>query len=147
MLEEVFRRYQRPVLVAETGAEDGLRRSWFRYVCQQAEAAIARGVDLQGICLYPILNHPGWEDDRHCYDALWDYPEADGQREIYKPLAQELRYWQKRFGDYPGVRANEGGGTPQEGARHQNNGGSAAQEKLLHTRISRKAGADLRAVN
>jgi hypothetical protein len=45
---------------------------------------------VKGICLYPILNHPGWEDDRHCHNGLWDYPDETGEREIYRPLAEEL---------------------------------------------------------
>jgi hypothetical protein len=45
---------------------------------------------VHGICLYPIVNHPGWDDDRHCYNGLWDYPDAHGAREIYEPLAREL---------------------------------------------------------
>ncbi len=39
----------------------------------------------------PIVNHPGWLDDRHCYNGLWDYPDDQGEREIYQPLAIELR--------------------------------------------------------
>jgi hypothetical protein len=48
-------------------------------------------VPVEGICLYPILNHPGWDNDRHCCNGLWDYADETGEREIYQPLAQELR--------------------------------------------------------
>ena len=50
-----------------------------------------RGVDIRGICLYPICNHPGWADDRHCHNGLWDYADDNGDREIYRPLADEVR--------------------------------------------------------
>jgi hypothetical protein len=40
--------------------------------------------------LYPVVNHPGWDDDRHCYNGLWDYADANGDREIFEPLAREL---------------------------------------------------------
>ncbi len=99
MLLEVYERYERPVLIAETGSENRLRVSWLRYVCQQARAALREGLPLQGICLYPILNHPGWVDDRHCYNGLWDYPDESGNREIYAPLAAELQRWRKLFED------------------------------------------------
>ena len=36
------------------------------------------------------VNHPGWDDDRHCYNGRWDYADANGRREIYEPLAREL---------------------------------------------------------
>lgn len=97
MLAEVYSRYHRPILIAETGAEDQARASWLRYVCRETAAAIENGAQVEGICLYPIVNHPGWGDDRHCYNALWDYPDAQGNREIYAPLAAELRRWQRAF--------------------------------------------------
>jgi len=97
MLRELFERYRRPVFIAETGSENRIRASWFRYVCGETQAALEAGVPVQGICLYPIVNHPGWNDSRHCHNALWDYPDADGNRKIYAPLARELQRWQKIF--------------------------------------------------
>jgi beta-glucosidase/6-phospho-beta-glucosidase/beta-galactosidase len=91
IIKELYARYQRPFFIAETGIEDGLRPAWFRYVCTEARAALEEGVELQGICLYPIVNHPGWLDDRHCHNGLWDYPNDNGEREIYQPLADELQ--------------------------------------------------------
>lgn len=90
ILNEIYQRYQRPLIVSETGIEDDLRPVWFRYVFEQTMIAKTRGVPVHGICLYPIFNHPGWDDDRHCYNGLWDYPEEAGEREIYQPLANEI---------------------------------------------------------
>jgi hypothetical protein len=56
-----------------------------------------QGARVEGICLYPIVNHPGWEDDRHCHNALWDYANEKGEREIYVPLAEELHRQQLDF--------------------------------------------------
>ena len=97
MIKELYARYQRPLFIAETGIEDELRPTWFRYVCTEARAALHEGVELQGICLYPIVNHPGWVDDRHCHNGLWDYPNDNGEREIYQPLADELQNQRKLF--------------------------------------------------
>jgi hypothetical protein len=97
ILMELYERYHRPVFIAETGTEDRDRAGWLRYVCRETQAAIEAGVPVRGMCLYPILNHPGWDDNRHCHNALWDYPEADGRRQIYAPLARELNRWQKVF--------------------------------------------------
>lgn len=97
MLMEMYARYHRPLYIAETGAENRIRAGWLRYVCGETKAAIANGTPVHGMCLYPILNHPGWVDGRHCYNALWDYPDEHGNREIYEPLANELRRWQKVF--------------------------------------------------
>ncbi len=90
MLLELHARYGRPILISETGTEDRQRRAWLRGVWQQVQVAVRRGVPLIGVCLYPILNHPGWEDDRHCHNGLWDYPGVRGGRHAYRPLRREL---------------------------------------------------------
>lgn len=97
MLCEMYERYQRPLFIAETGIEDETRPAWLRYIVNEAAAAIALGVPLEGICLYPILNHPGWEDGRHCYNGLFDDANESGEREVYLPLATELAYQEHRM--------------------------------------------------
>jgi hypothetical protein len=58
-------------------------------------------VPIEGICLYPIVNHPGWDDDRHCHNGLWDYADDQGNREIYEPLARELDIQQHLIEELP----------------------------------------------
>jgi beta-glucosidase/6-phospho-beta-glucosidase/beta-galactosidase len=102
MLGEVYARYRRPIFVAETGIEDETRPAWFRYMCKEVLTAIADGVPVEGICLYPILNHPGWDDDRHCHNGLFDYADAAGNREVFRPLADEIA---RRTADVAAFRA------------------------------------------
>jgi beta-glucosidase/6-phospho-beta-glucosidase/beta-galactosidase len=90
LLAENYAHYRRPIFVAETGIEDETRPAWLRYMCNEVYAAISAGVPVEGICLYPILNHPGWDDDRHCHNGLLDYADDDGNREVDEPLAHEL---------------------------------------------------------
>ncbi|MBW3623951.1 MAG: beta-glucosidase [Armatimonadetes bacterium] len=97
LLKEVHERYRRPLFIAETGIEDERRPEWLRYVCREVRDALRAGVPIHGICLYPILNHLGWEDDRHCHNGLWDFADERGNREIYAPLAEELRRQQRLF--------------------------------------------------
>ncbi len=91
ILAEFHKRYRVPIFIAETGIEDEPRPEWFRYICEEVNAAISQGTPIEGICLYPVVNHPGWADDRHCHNGLWDYADASGHREIYEPLAEEIR--------------------------------------------------------
>ncbi|WP_345463323.1 beta-glucosidase [Deinococcus carri] len=91
LLAEVAARYHRPLLIAETGTEDEERPAWFRMVSREALAARAAGIPLHGVCLYPVVNHPGWDDDRHCHNGLWDYPDRQGHREADPALLSELR--------------------------------------------------------
>jgi beta-glucosidase/6-phospho-beta-glucosidase/beta-galactosidase len=95
LLVENFARYGKPLFIAETGIEDETRPAWLRYMGNEVFAAIAAGVPMEGICLYPVLNHPGWDDDRHCHNGLLDYADTDGRREAYEPLARELRRQQE----------------------------------------------------
>ena len=90
MLEEVYNRYRRPLFIAETGIEDDTRPAWLRYMVKEVLTAIAEGVPVEGLCLYPIVNHPGWDDDRHCHNGMFDYADASGRREVFQPLAGEV---------------------------------------------------------
>ena len=97
ILREAFERYRRPLFIAETGTEAQARVGWLAYVGNEVREAIDTGVLVEGICLYPVVNHPGWDDDRHCHNGLWDYADKAGERQIYLPLASELRRQQSLF--------------------------------------------------
>ncbi len=90
LLGEVYARYGRPLFVAETGAESFMRPEWLSYVGREARAAMHAGVPLEGICWYPILDHPGWDDDRHCPNGLWGFADEAGARRVYGPLADQI---------------------------------------------------------
>ena len=97
MLRAIHQRYGRPLFIAETGIENERRPEWLAHVADEVEIAILNGTPIEGICLYPIVNHPGWADDRHCHNGLWDYCNNSGERTIYSPLADELARQQLRF--------------------------------------------------
>jgi hypothetical protein len=91
MLLEVQARYGRPMFLSETGSEGDARAGWLRYVSGECLIALGAGCELHGITLYPVLNHPGWLDARHCPNGLWDYADGSGERAIHEPLAAEVR--------------------------------------------------------
>ena len=91
ILAEVYARYGRPIFVAETGCEGDARPGWLRYVAAEVRAAIRLGVPVEGICLYPILNHPGWDDGRDCPNGLLEHTADAAGRVPYPPLAQAIR--------------------------------------------------------
>ncbi len=97
ILNEVWERYGRPLYISETGTEDEDRPEWFSFICAEVKTAIDMGVPVQGICLYPILNHPGWDDDRHCQNGLFGYADESGNRAIYAPLENAIRRQQQSF--------------------------------------------------
>jgi beta-glucosidase/6-phospho-beta-glucosidase/beta-galactosidase len=91
MLEEVGLRYGKPVFLSETGAEGSGRPSWFHYVCSEAREAVRRGVDLRGICWYPITAYPGWDNSRHAEAGLLSTVTADGSRHVDAALLEEMQ--------------------------------------------------------
>lgn len=106
ILCEVWERYGRPLVVAETGAQEEARAPWLGNLAEEVRAARRQGASVNGICLYPLLDYPGWDDDRHCRSGLWGYPGPAGEREIDLPLACELaRQIELCRGDMePGIR-------------------------------------------
>ena len=90
ILAETHCRYGRPVLVAETGAEGTAKASWIHYVCGEVRAAQRADVPIEGICLYPILDYPGWDDDRPCAVGLFSAADRDGRRSVDLDLQDEL---------------------------------------------------------
>ncbi|WP_174720034.1 MULTISPECIES: beta-glucosidase [unclassified Meiothermus] len=96
ILGEVYRRYRRPLFVAETGAEGEARAPWLAYVAGEVQAAIQAGIPVEGICLYPVTDYPAWDDKRCCRAGLLGYPSPQG-RPVYRPLAEELARWQERL--------------------------------------------------
>jgi hypothetical protein len=82
MLTEAHERFGKPIFISETG--------WLHYVCGEVREAQARGVAVEGICIYPVTSFPGWDDSRHAQVGLFSTPHSDGRRAVYQPLAEEL---------------------------------------------------------
>jgi hypothetical protein len=43
-----------------------------------------------GICLYPVLDYPGWENDRCCEVGLLSIADQSGRRTLNSDLAEEI---------------------------------------------------------
>jgi len=99
LLAETWRRYERPLFIAETGAEGTARAAWLYYVCGEVRAALEDGVPVEGICLYPVVDYPGWENERHCDVGLLCHADEAGRRAAYAPLAEELERQQALFAE------------------------------------------------
>lgn len=80
----------RDLFVAETSIEGAPRATWLRYVAEEALAARDAGVRMHGVCLYPVISHIGWDEDRYCANGLFELNPRHGRREVHRPLAEEL---------------------------------------------------------
>jgi hypothetical protein len=64
---------------------------------EEALAAVDRGIDLHGICLYPAVDMPNWHTGEWLTMGIADVVEENGRlrRVPYQPYVDELRRWQK----------------------------------------------------
>jgi beta-glucosidase/6-phospho-beta-glucosidase/beta-galactosidase len=89
LLEQIWNRYKKPLLIAETGAEGNDRSTWFDHIVQHCDMAVERSVPIMGICLYPILSHQAWTGERHCPNGLFDG--TTSSRLPHAPLQEQVR--------------------------------------------------------
>ncbi|MDI6024747.1 glycosyltransferase family 4 protein [Corticibacterium sp. UT-5YL-CI-8] len=90
LLAEVYARYGRPILIAETGTEGDGRAAWFDAVSSDAMAARRAGIPVEGLCLYPIIDHVGWDNERDCPSGLMENRVFGGARPVHRPLANAI---------------------------------------------------------
>lgn len=90
LLVAAARHFNKPMFISETGCEDDARADWLKTVLRATDAAAIAGHPMLGVCLYPILDHPGWDDDRVCRNGLLcGYSAPD--RAVYEPLLAVIR--------------------------------------------------------
>lgn len=82
LLQEVFLKYGRPIVITETSHPGADRLPWLRMVAGQCEAVRSIGLPLYGCCIYPVIDRPDWDfpgNEWH-HSGLWD---------IHNPATQE----------------------------------------------------------
>src|SRR5919112_2120251 len=97
MLQDAWERYHRPIIIGETsGLGDG-RPAWLKDVMEESLAAVARGIDLHGVCLFPAVDMPDWHTGEWLHNGICDLVDESGdlRRIPFEPYVQELRRWQK----------------------------------------------------
>lgn len=87
LLAETYARYGRPLMVAETGTEGDGRAAWFDAVSWDVMAARRAGIPVEGLCLYPIIDHVGWDNERDGPSGLLENRLRDATRPVHQPLA------------------------------------------------------------
>jgi len=83
-----------PMILAETGAEGAGRSAWLRYVGEEVGIMKARGVPLDGVCLYPVTDYPGWDDGRHCRTGVLGMIDGNGIRAVDERVLSAIEFLQ-----------------------------------------------------
>ncbi|MBD2099723.1 family 1 glycosylhydrolase [Leptolyngbya sp. FACHB-261] len=99
LLQTVWQRYQRPMIIGETSGLGGGRAAWLKDVVEESLAAVNSGMDLHGICLFPAVDMPDWHTGEWLHNGICDLvPEGDDLKRVpHEPYVAELRRWQKEF--------------------------------------------------
>jgi hypothetical protein len=100
LLKGVARRYGVPVLLSETAASGDARSAWIDELSSVALECCVGGIELAGICLYPVLGMPEWHDrSRWKQMGLWDVsPETGFARTPHVPALRALERAQAALG-------------------------------------------------
>jgi beta-glucosidase/6-phospho-beta-glucosidase/beta-galactosidase len=100
LIQESWTKYRRPCIVAETSGICGGRPDWLDDMVCECLAAVNRGVNLHGVCLFPAVDMTDWHTGKWLHMGIADVEElADGtlMRRPFLPYTQMLRQWQKRL--------------------------------------------------
>lgn len=99
LLRTVWERYRRPMIIGETSGMGHGRAAWLKDVMEESLAAVDRGMDLQGICLFPAVDMPDWHTGEWLHNGICDVEKCDDglKRMLHEPYVQELRRWQKEL--------------------------------------------------
>jgi beta-glucosidase/6-phospho-beta-glucosidase/beta-galactosidase len=99
LLDRVWQRYGRPLVIAETSGMNMGRADWLRDVMNEAMAAVNDGIDLHGICLFPAVDMPDWHTGKWLHNGICDLVEEGGdlKRVPFAPYVDELRRWQNEL--------------------------------------------------
>lgn len=79
-LKTAANRYGKPVVISETGHFKEDRGLWMQQFTSDCIAAMQMGVDLRGICIYPVLDRPDWDSMDYIDCGIWGYNPATKER-------------------------------------------------------------------
>jgi hypothetical protein len=108
LLVRIYRRYGRPFIISETGHFGEGRAEWLADIARQAFETVQTGAPLAGLCLYPILDRPDWDEPHRWHQCgMWDIDPAQGDslRVLSQPYAAELRRSQSLLEDLAQITA------------------------------------------
>jgi len=76
LLQIAYERYNKPLFISETGHFGSGRIEWLEEITSECIIAKKNGVDLRGLCIYPVTDRPDWDDiTKYCQCGIWDLDE------------------------------------------------------------------------
>ncbi|MFD1611048.1 hypothetical protein ACFSCW_04450 [Sphingomonas tabacisoli] len=100
LVEEAWAKYRRPCIIAETSGRGVGRSGWLNDIATESLAAIRRGVDLHGICLFPAVDMTDWHTGEWLHMGLADVERLPSGHLMRMPCAayiDTLHRWQLKL--------------------------------------------------
>jgi len=100
LIWESWDKYRRPCIIAETSGLYGGRPDWLNDIVCESLAAVNRGVELHGICLFPAVDMTDWHTGKWLHMGIADVEELPNgalMRKPFVPYVERLRHWQQRL--------------------------------------------------
>lgn len=92
LCREVAERYGRPIVITETSYEGEDKSLWMHMITEECEKIMKLGIELWGVCIYPVLNRPDWDfPDRWHNSGIWAINPPDYERKIQYDYAAEIK--------------------------------------------------------
>lgn len=80
LLQVAYDRYKKPLFISETGHFGTGRVEWLEEIVDECILAKKNGVDLNGICIYPVTDRPDWDDlNSYSQCGIWDLDETSNR--------------------------------------------------------------------
>lgn len=97
LLQMAYSRYHKPLFLSETGHFGSGRVEWLEEITAQCLDAKKMGVDLNGICIYPVTDRPDWDNlTSYSNCGIWDL-DIDRERIGHQGYIDAVKGAQKDF--------------------------------------------------
>jgi beta-glucosidase/6-phospho-beta-glucosidase/beta-galactosidase len=97
LLKDAYHRYGKPVVISETGHFKEDRAKWIKQITEDCIKAMKKGVDLRGVCIYPVLDRPDWDEDHNIECGIWTYEPETGERTAEPEYLATVQQCHKRI--------------------------------------------------
>ena len=98
LVADVNTRYNIPVVITETSHPGEDRPLWTDMIARECSLILSQGIPLLGVCIYPVIDRPDWDDlvTWH-HSGVWDIEQDKHDRILYQPMANALLHAQKKI--------------------------------------------------
>jgi beta-glucosidase/6-phospho-beta-glucosidase/beta-galactosidase len=100
LVEEAWRKYRRPCIIAESAGRGPGRPHWLNDLTTECLSAIRKGIDLHGICLFPAVDMADWHTGEWLRMGIADVerlPNGVLMRTPDRAYVDALHTWQARL--------------------------------------------------